>query len=136
VGVGPDDRDGSVTEDVSVGGVRNKLTDIANELETLSAGLHQLEQKSEAALAEYEEAIADFEAGMFDRYDKDEGKWPGEKTRTRLARREMDPDLKRNVDRIHAARRRAERRISDLKAEADSWRSILSALKEEMAATR
>lgn len=125
-----------VAQDVSVGEVRNKLTDIANELENLSSALHEMERQSEHKLAEYEEAISDFEAGMFDRYEKDEGKWPGEKTRVRLARRGMDPDLKRSVDKIHAARRRAERRISDLKAEADSWRSILSALKEEMAATR
>jgi chromosome segregation ATPase len=136
VGLGPTHRDGPVTEDLSVGGCMVKLQSIADELGTLSAGLHKLERESEEPLKDYEQEIADFEAGMFDRYEKDEGKWPGEKTRERLARKDMDPELRRTVDRIHAARRRAERRISDLKAEADSWRSILSALKEEMAATR
>jgi hypothetical protein len=125
-----------MTDDLSVGGCITKLTDIANELATLSGGLHKLERESEQTLREYDQFVADFEVALFERYEKDEGKWPGEKTRERLARKAMDQEMRRTVDRIHAARRRAEKRIADLKAEADSWRSILSALKEELAATR
>jgi chromosome segregation ATPase len=125
-----------MSDDLSVGGCMARLQAIADELATLSSGLHKLERESEETLREYDQFVADFEVALFERYEKDEGKWPGEKTRERLARKVMDQEMRRTVDRIHAARRRAEKRIADLKAEADSWRSILSALKEEMAATR
>lgn len=125
-----------VAQDVSVGEVRNKLTDLANELEKISSALHRLEKEGEHSERTYEDAVADFEVGMFEKWEKGEGKWPGEEVRERLARRTMDQDLKRDVDRIRAARKRADKRIAALKSEADSWRSILSALKSEVDATR
>lgn len=123
------------TEEVTVHSAMTRLNAIANELGELSQALHAVGQRLEPVEIDYEQHVSDFESGMFDRYESGEGKWPGEETRERLARRTMDADLKREHDRLHAARKRAEKRIGHLKTEADAQRSVLSALKVEMEAT-
>lgn len=113
-----------------------RLDGIAQELDTLSKSLADVERRLEPVEREYTDFIGDFEAGMFDRYEAGEGKWPGEETRERLARRTMPDVLKREYDRLHAARRRMEKRIGSLGKAADAQRSVLSALKVEMEAAR
>jgi phosphoenolpyruvate-protein kinase (PTS system EI component) len=126
----------ATVHEVSVGGTTAILTDISNELLTLSQALQQVEKRLEPLERSYEEDFADFEAGMFKRYEDGEGKWPGEETRERLYRRTMPQESRQELMRLQAARKRAEKRISSLKAAADAQRSILSALKVEMEATR
>jgi phosphoenolpyruvate-protein kinase (PTS system EI component) len=126
----------ATVHEVSVGGTTATLTDISNELLTLSQALQQVEKRLEPLERSYEEDFADFEAGMFKRYEDGEGKWPGEETRERLYRRTMPQESRQELMRLQAARKRAEKRISSLKAAADAQRSILSALKVEMEATR
>lgn len=123
--------------DVSVGDCVINLSAIADELVTLSQSLQVIEKEHLYDLERaYEQGLMDFEAGLFERYEKGEGKWPGEETRERLYRRTMPVDQLNDLMRYQAARKRAEKRIASLKAAADSWRSILSALKVEMEATR
>ena len=124
-----------MTDEVTVHSAMTRLSKIASEMGSLSQALHEVEKRMEDIDARYEDHVSDFEVGMFDRYDAGEGKWPSEETRERLARRTMDADLKREHDRLHAARARAEKRIRHLTKEADAQRSVLSALKVEMEAT-
>ena len=124
-------------QDVSVGDCVSNLSAIADELVTLSQSLQVIEKDHLYELERaYEQGLMDFEAGMFERYEKGEGKWPGEETRERLFRRQMPTDALNELMRYQAARKRAEKRIASLKAAADSWRSILSALKVELEASR
>jgi phosphoenolpyruvate-protein kinase (PTS system EI component) len=126
----------ATVQEVSVGSTTVVLTEISNELLTLSQALQQVEKRLEPLERSYEEDFADFEAGMFKRYEDGEGKWPGEETRERLYRRTMPQESRQELMRLQAARKRAEKRISSLKAAADAQRSILSALKTELEATR
>lgn len=113
-----------------------RLTYISDELGTMSLGLLQVEQKLQPLEQAYDEELADFEAGMFEAWEKGEGKWPGEETRERFYRRTMPADRRQELLRLRAARKRAEKRIASLKAAADAQRSVLSALKVEMEASR
>lgn len=122
------------TEEVSVHSSMLRLNSIARELDKLSKDLADVERRIEPVDRDYEEHISDFETAMFDRYESGDGKWPGEDTRERLARRTMDQDVKREHDRLHASRKRLEKRIASLKSSADAQRSVLSALKVEMEA--
>ena len=124
-------------EDVSVGDCVINLSAIADELVSLSQALQFIERDHLYDLERaYEQGLMDFEAGLFEKYEKGEGKWPGEETRERLYRRTMPTDTLNELMRYQAARKRAEKRIASFKAAADSWRSILSALKVEMEASR
>lgn len=126
----------AAVQEISVGSSTAALTDISNELLTLSQALQQVEKRLEPLERAYEEDFADFEAGMFKRYEDGEGKWPGEDTRERLYRRTMPQEQRQELMRLQAARKRAEKRISSLTAAANAQRSILSALKVELEATR
>src|SRR4051794_16885281 len=123
-------------EEVSVHSCMRALDGIARELDSLSKSLAAVERTLEPAQRVYEDGFADFEAGMFDRYEKGEGKWPGEETRERLYRRTLPPDTRMALDKLHASRRRMEKRIGALKSASDAQRSVLSALKVEMEASR
>jgi hypothetical protein len=124
------------TPEVNVGGCIVKLDDAAAELGRLAGYLADVERKLEPLQEVYEQGFGDFEAGMFERYEKGEGKWPGEETRERLYRRTLPPEARQQIDQLVASRKRIEKRLSSLKAEVDAQRSILSALKVEMEATR
>jgi hypothetical protein len=126
----------SATADISVGSCIATLTDISNELVELSQALQVVEKRLEPIERVYADDFSDFEAGMFERYEKGEGKWPGEETRERLYRRTIPQDTRNELMRLQAARKRAEKRLASLKTAADAQRSILSALKLEMEATR
>lgn len=126
----------TATQELTVADCTIRLTAISDELQTMSAALLDVEKRLQPLEMVYDEELGDFEAGMFDAYEKGEGKWPGEETRERLFRRSMPENARRELLRLRAARKRAEKRISSLKAAADAQRSVLSALKVEMEATR
>lgn len=123
-------------QEVSVASTTATLTDISNELLTLSQALQQVEKRLEPLERAYEEDFADFEAGMFQRYEDGEGKWPGEETRQRLYRRTMPQEQRQDLMRLQAARVRAEKRLTWLGKAAGAQMTILSALKVELEATR
>jgi cell division protein FtsB len=122
-------------EDVSVAGCTAALSAVAYELDHLSKGLAEVERRLEPIQEKYDDGLADYEAGLFKAYEDGEGKWPGEDTRERLYRRQLDRDLRREYDRLHASRKRMEKRIRTLSTAADAQRSVLSALKVELEAT-
>jgi hypothetical protein len=64
----------ATVQEVSVGSTTVVLTEISNELLTLSQALQQVEKRLEPLERSYEEDFADFEAGMFKRYEDGEGK--------------------------------------------------------------
>jgi hypothetical protein len=123
-------------KDIEVRDVIVNLTSISDELVTLSAALLEVEKTLQPMERAYDEGLADFEAGMLESYQAGEGKWPSEETRERLYRRQLPQDTRQELMRYQAARKRAEKRIGSLKAASDAQRSILSALKTEMEASR
>jgi hypothetical protein len=126
----------AVSEQVDVSTCILRLDGIASELDGLSKDLAGVERRLEPLQRAYDDEFADFEAGMFDAWEKGDGKWPGEDTRERLFRRTLPADDRARYDALHASRKRMEKRIGTLKAAADAQRSVLSALKVEMEATR
>jgi hypothetical protein len=113
-----------------------KLRDSADELDHLSRSLHKTERDLEPVEREYRTFVDDFEVGLW-RQHQDEGrKLPSEALRVKLAEKQMDPALLGRYVGLVLARRRAEKRIRDLRASVDAQRSILSALKTELEATR
>lgn len=121
---------------VDVATCMTRLNHIAWELDELSKSLADVERKLEPLQRAFDDDFADWEAGMFARYESGEGKWPGEETRIRLYRRTMPADGRETFDKYHASRKRMEKRIGTLGKAADAQRSVLSALKTEMEATR
>lgn len=112
----------------------------ALELDSLSKDLAGVERSLEPLTAEYEQHLGDFEAGLWVQYvEGAEGKMslPGsEATRERMARRQMPTEFVGRYSALMASRKRLERRIASLKASVDAKRSVLSALKAEIEATR
>lgn len=113
-----------------------KLRDSADELDSLSRALHKSERDLEPVEREYRAFVDDFEVGLWKQHQDDGAKLPSEALRVKLAERQMDPALLGRYVGLVMARRRAEKRIRDLRASVDAQRSILSALKSELEATR
>lgn len=113
-----------------------KLDEWAMELDALSKMLTDNQRKLEPVMRQYEDAISDEEAAMWQRYEAGEGKWPGEGFRTKLARRKMESDLRDRYDALVAAGARMEARIAILKRLVDAERSVLSAEKTILEAER
>ncbi len=110
-----------------------RLDSYAIELDDLSKKLSDVERKLEPAEQEYEAFIDDFYVGLW--ADKEQ-KLPGEDMRLRLARHAMPPELLGRYSALLHSRKRMEKRVSSIKASIDALRSILSALKAEMDASR
>lgn len=121
---------------VDVATCMTRLNGIAWELDVLSKNLADVERKLEPLQRAFDDDFADWEAGMFDRYERGEGKWPSEETRVRLYRRTMPADARETFDKYHASRKRMEKRIATLGKSASAQQSVLSALKVEMEASR
>ena len=118
------------------GSVMVKLDTLAGELDLASKSLSSTEESLERVEASYEEVIGDWEANLWEESQTQEVRFPPEKLRTRMAHRAMSPELLGSYNSLTAKRKRLERRIASIKVQVDAQRSILSALKEEMAATR
>ena len=112
------------------------LSGIAQELDALSASLAKTERDLVPVELEYEKFMADHEIGMWTAYVNDGAKLPPEKLRERLGHQAMPAELYGRYVALSKSRKRMEKRIGALKAAADAQRSILSALKAEMEASR
>jgi hypothetical protein len=108
----------------------------ADELDSLSRNLHTTEKDLEPVERDYRTFVDDFEVGLWTKSQNDGTRLPSEALRVKLAERAMDPALLGRYVGLVMARKRAEKRIQALKATVDAQRSILSALKTELEATR
>lgn len=109
-----------------------RLDGHAAELGKLSDALLKVNQALDTADPEYQEFIDSYEVGLYLRSEAENGpKLPSEAMRLKLARREMPPEILGRRDGLVRKRERIKQRISDLKAEIEAERSILSALKVE-----
>lgn len=121
---------------------RAALTGIAQELDGLSASLANVERRLAGSAEKpgvevrYEKFMADHEIGLWTRHVDEGAKLPPEKLRERLGHQAMPADLYGEYFALTKSRKRIEKRIGALKAAADAQRSVLSALKVEMEATR
>lgn len=108
----------------------------AQELDRLSKRLATVERELEPVEREHETFRTAYEAGLWERHVEHGDKFPAEGLRLRLAQRDMRPDLLGRYVELHGERRRLVQRIGTLKAIVDAKRSVLSALKTELEATR
>lgn len=117
--------------------VRGKLSDQADELDRLSRALADVARQLEPVATEYQAFVDNHELGLLLRSeDETEYKLPPAALRLKLARRAMDPELRGRYMALTHSRERLEQRIRDLKVAVEAQRSILSALKMELEATR
>jgi hypothetical protein len=113
-----------------------ELQKLSNELGTLASLLAVVNQKLEPVQVEYEQFLDDFETGLWFKHETQDAKLPSEKMRMRLAHKQMKPELLGQYRGLMDQRDRLRKAISDKKALVDAWRSMLSALKVEMEASR
>lgn len=116
--------------------VMDRLDELARELDARSKELAETERDLEVIEARYEETMGDWEAALWEESQMSDTKWPPEKLRVRMAHRAMDPQLLGAYNSGVAKRKRLEKRVAALKVQTDAQRSILSALKVELEATR
>ena len=112
-----------------------KLDAQASELDRLSKDLADVERRLEPVTMAYEDFIGSFEEGLWNRHVDQGDKLPSEALRLRMAHRAMPTDLLGRYSSLIASRKRMEKRIGSLKSEISARQSILSALREEMAAS-
>ena len=113
-----------------------KLDDLALELDRRSKELAETERTLEPLEAQYEEFVGDWESSLWNESMHGDTKFPPEKLRLRMAHLAMPREILSAYTTGTAKRKRLEKRIGAVKALVDAQRSILSALKEEMAASR
>ena len=116
-----------------VASVTGKLDAQAQELDKLSRELGQTERDLAPVEECYESYLDTFETGLWDLHVAGD-KLPPAEIRLRLARREMDKALLGEYSALIRKRKRLEKRIKALGSAIDAQRSILSALKQELAA--
>ena len=114
----------------------DRLDAHSRELGDLSGALLEINRRLDDVEREYQAFVDDFEVGLYLRSEEPDGpRLPSEAMRAKLARREMSPELLGRRDGLVRKRERIRQRISDLKAEIEADRSILSALKLEAEAS-
>jgi hypothetical protein len=115
---------------------RTKLDSLATELGMLSTQLAGVTRSLEPVEEEFTKFVDDFELGLYSRSIREDNfRLPAQALRHKLAIRAMPPELYGRYIALVSSRDRLRKRISDLKAEVDAQRSILSALKAEMEAS-
>lgn len=107
-----------------------KLSDYANLIDKRSDELAATQRELEPIETKYQDFIEAYELTLFDAG----GKLPSEKLRLALAHRAMPRELLERYRVLTAKRERLKKNISDLKASADSQRSVLSAERVAMEA--
>ena len=112
--------------------VMGRLDQLAAELDELSRNLAEVERRLVPTEAEYEEFMASFEEGLWQKHVQDGEKLPPEKLRERMAHRAMPAELLGRYTALVSQRRRIRDRVGSVKAVVDAQRSILSALKAEL----
>jgi hypothetical protein len=116
--------------------VMQKIDDLCVELNDRSNELADCERQYEIVEDNYEAMIGDWEASLWEECLSADQKWPPEKLRQRIGHKQIDQETFGMYRALTARRKRLEKRIGTIKTLVDGQRSILSALKEEMAATR
>lgn len=116
----------------------DRLEQLAEELDQRSLELADVERRLEPTELAYQAFVDEFEVGLWTKHEDSEGKTklPSEAMRLKLAHKEMDPSLLGRYAGLLHSRKRLEKRIAALKVQVDAQRSILSALKTEMQASR
>lgn len=112
------------------------LQDHAKELDYLSKQLSKVERELEPVEQEHEAFRTAFEAGLWEQHVEAGAKFPAEGLRLRMAHQAMPAELLGRYVELMGSRRRLMQRIGTLKAVCDAKRSILSALKVELEASR
>lgn len=108
-----------------------ELNRLAGMLGTLGEKLVEVERDIEATEREYRAVIEAYEVGLYEQVqDGTLSRLPSADMRVKLARKAMDPELLGRYEGLALARRRLQDRISNIKAQASSQRSIVSAMKE------
>lgn len=116
---------------------RGKLDELSAELDHLSRELLKVEQELEPVDDTYQAFVNDFEVGLWQRsQDDDKFKLPSAEMRKRLAHKEMPPELLGRHRGLTLRRERGMQRIRAVARQVDAQRSILSALKSELEASR
>ncbi len=118
------------------GAVMNRLDGLAQRLDACSKAGAEAEDALDDLAERYERFVDKYETGLWDTHVNDEAKLPSEAMRLKLAHRAMDPELLGAYMKALRRRKKAEKRVSNLKAAVSAQQSLLSALKEEMVATR
>lgn len=114
-----------------------RLDELAHGLDTLSKELWKTEADRALAQDAYDDFIDDYLAGLAERADQEGKRLPGDKdTRLSMAHRAMPPEVLGNYRKHTREAEKLRRRIADVKAQVDAQRSILSALKAELEASR
>ncbi len=128
---------GAVYAGVSVASAMATLDAYAQELDGLSRSMLKVEQQLEPIEREYQDFVDDYEVGLWQRSeDEPDFKLPPEALRVKLAHRAMAPELLGSRQGLRMQRERGMERIRAVKALVEAQRSILSALKSELDATR
>lgn len=119
-----------MTEPITPGAVMATLDAMSQELNTLADGLAHVARQLEPVQQEYDDWVADFEIGLWEKHTEQGVKLPAAALRLQMAHRKMPPELYgRYVALVHS-RDRMMKRISTLKTSVDAQRSLLSAMKE------
>ena len=114
-----------------------RLDQMSREMDSCSSALNLIERELETVEAAYQEFVDSYEIGLYQRSIEQDGyRLPSEALRLKLANRAMDPELFGRRTALVKKRDRGLRRIATLKVGIDAQRSILSALKAEVEATR
>lgn len=117
--------------------VRGKLAGQGSELERLSRALSDVSDRFDPVAEKYRQFVDHHELGLLSRSETDDGyRLPSEALRLKLAHAAMNPEALGLYMGLKAKRDSLQREIRDLKAAVEVNRSILSALKVEMEATR
>lgn len=114
----------------------DELQQLSNALGSLASTLAQVNQELEPVEEQYEKFLDDFETGLWFKHETEGAKLPSADMRIRLAHKAMAPELLGQYHGLTNKRDRLRKAISDKKALVDAWRSMLSALKVEMEASR
>lgn len=117
--------------------VMAKLDQLAAELDNRSSELANVERKLGPVEDEYDDFYEAFVAGMFE--GEDGKRLPGEDVRRALCHQRLrveKPELLGRYRDLNRSRKRLEKRLGSVKSAVDAQRSVLSALKAELEATR
>lgn len=113
-----------------------ELNVLADELDTLSKNLAEVERRLVPVLADYEEFVAAYEEGLWQQHVDLGAKFPPIQLRQRMAHRAMAPERLGAYVGLVSQRKRMQQREASLKASIGAKRSILSALKEDASITQ
>lgn len=114
----------------------NRLSELAVEIGTRASELAEVERRLEPVAIEHDRFVDNFDTGLWFQHVSEGAKLPSAEMRLKLAHKAIDPDLLGRYVALSNARKRLTDRIRSLRVEIDAQRSILSALKVEMEATR